>query len=273
MALKPLCGVCHPGNRPVNHSTIRIEPAFLHQAITNQILMEKEKCFITGKILGKSELVSAVSIRKNLIDFIKKDFPDFSEGSYISIDTLHVYRKKYLENIIESDIGEMDKVEHEVVEAIAKHEILSENIEVAGDDKITLGQRLADRVAAFGGSWSFIVLFGVVIIIWIAGNTFLLINKGFDPYPYILLNLILSCLAALQAPVIMMSQNRKEAKDRARSEYDYKVNLKAELEIRLLHEKIDHLMIYQTQKIMELQQLQMDYLDELSSPGKKRPMH
>ena len=130
---------------------------------------------------------------------------------------------------------------------------------------------LADRVASFGGSWSFIMLFGFILFLWIFLNAVFLNNKGFDPYPYILMNLILSCLAALQAPIIMMSQNRKEAKDRARGEHDYKINLKAELEIRLLHEKIDHLMIFQTQKIMELQQLQVDYLEELTLARKEKP--
>ena len=230
--------------------------------------MAQEKCFITGKSMSKSELVPFISLRKNLAAFIKNDFPGFNENSFVGQEALNTYRKKYLESIIESDIGELNKVEHEVVQAISKHEIISENIDATDDQKVTFGQSLADRVAIFGGSWVFIILFGFIILIWIVVNSDFLINKGFDPYPYILLNLILSCLAALQAPVIMMSQNRKEAKDRKRSEQDYKVNLKAELEIRLLHEKIDHLMIFQTQRIMELQQMQMDYLLELSANKK-----
>ncbi len=231
--------------------------------------MTQEKCFITGKLMSKSELVPASSLRENLSTFIKKDFPGFNESSLISPDALHRYRKKYLENVMENEIGELDKVEKEVLEAISKHEIISENIEETEEENSTRGQRLADRVATFGGSWFFILLFGFIMLIWIFLNSNLL-NKGFDPYPYILLNLILSCLAALQAPVIMMSQNRKEAKDRKRSEHDYKVNLKAELEIRLLHEKIDHLMIFQTQRIMESQQIQLDYLEELSTKKKER---
>ncbi|HKZ36012.1 MAG TPA: DUF1003 domain-containing protein [Chryseolinea sp.] len=211
--------------------------------------MTKEKCFITGKLMSRSELVPAGSLRKNLTTFIKKDFPEFDESCFVCPSALHRYRKKYLESIMENEIGELDKVEKEVLNAISKHEIISENIEVNEEENSTLGQRLADCVATFGGSWYFIILFGFIILIWILTNSNLL-NKGFDPYPYILLNLILSCLAALQAPIIMMSQNRKEAKDRKRSEHDYKVNLKAELEIRLLHEKIDHLMIFQTQRIM-----------------------
>lgn len=114
----------------------------------------------------------------------------------------------------------------------------------------TLGQRLADRVASFGGSWKFIILFSIIIFIWIIINIMFLADKGFDPYPFILLNLILSCLAALQAPVIMMSQNRQEEKDRERSQQDYMINLKTELEIRILHEKLDHLIIQQQQELL-----------------------
>ena len=113
-------------------------------------------------------------------------------------------------------------------------------------DNRTFGQRVADKVAAFGGSWTFIISFFVFILIWIASNVYLLINKGFDPYPFILLNLILSCLASLQAPIIMMSQNRQEEKDRERAKKDYEVNLKAENEIRTLNKKLD--------KLIELQE-------------------
>jgi uncharacterized membrane protein len=108
-------------------------------------------------------------------------------------------------------------------------------------DKLTFGQKTADKVASFGGSWTFIISFFVFIIIWISANVFLLFNKGFDPYPFILLNLILSCLASLQAPIIMMSQNRQEEKDRERAKKDYEINLKAEMEIKMLNQKIDKL--------------------------------
>jgi uncharacterized membrane protein len=226
--------------------------------------MTQAKCFITGKTMNKSELVPANSLRENITTFIKRDFPEFNDKSFVCQEALHNYRKKYLESIMQSELGELDKVEKEVIDAISKHEIISENINASEEEATTYGQRLADRVATFGGSWFFIIIFGFIIFTWILTNSDIL-KEGFDPYPYILLNLILSCLAALQAPVIMMSQNRKEAKDRKRSEHDYKVNLKAELEIRLLHEKLDHLMNFQSQRIMESQQIQMDYLEELSS--------
>lgn len=140
------------------------------------------------------------------------------------------------------------------------------------DAESTLGDRVADRVARFGGSWTFIGIFGVIILGWMALNEES--ASPFDPYPFILLNLVLSCLAALQAPVIMMSQNRQEAKDRVRSEHDYKVNLKAELEIRHLHEKMDHLLKQQAQRLLEIQQIQIELLEEVlkkSSPPNPSP--
>lgn len=117
-----------------------------------------------------------------------------------------------------------------------------EVLENLAEEKLTVGQRVADKVAAFGGSWGFIISFFSFILIWIALNVFILMNKGFDPYPFILLNLLLSCLAAIQAPIIMMSQNRMEEKDRARAIRDYNVNLKAELEIIQIMEKLEILM-------------------------------
>ena len=138
-------------------------------------------------------------------------------------------------------------------------------------DTRTFGERLSDRIAAFGGSWRFIMLFMAVLLGWVALNTFVLParREAFDPYPYILLNLVLSCLAAVQAPVIMMSQNRQEAKDRARAKNDYQVNLKAELEIRHLHEKMDHLLSHQWERLVQIQQVQLDLLTELRRPREK----
>ncbi len=140
---------------------------------------------------------------------------------------------------------------------------VSRNLNEEFDTKTSFGDQLSDRMAEFGGSWKFIILFATVMVCWIGINTAALLTKPFDPFPYILLNLVLSCLAAVQAPVIMMSQNRQEAKDRLRAEHDYRVNLKAELEIRNLHEKVDHLLVHQWQRMMEIQDVQMDLLAEL----------
>ncbi|MEZ4459223.1 MAG: DUF1003 domain-containing protein [bacterium] len=123
---------------------------------------------------------------------------------------------------------------------------------------------MADKVASFGGSWAFIGLFGGFMFVWIGVNTFILASaKAFDPYPYILLNLFLSMLAAIQAPVIMMSQNRQEERDRLRAENDYQVNLKAELEIRMIDEKIEHLMHNQWQRMLEIQYVQMEMIEDM----------
>jgi uncharacterized membrane protein len=149
------------------------------------------------------------------------------------------------------------------MQAIKNNSILSENIEPEIGSKLTTGQKMADKIAQFGGSWIFIIVFFSFLVLWMVVNVWLLFSKPFDPYPFILLNLILSCLAAIQAPIIMMSQNRQEQKDRQRSEHDYKIDLKAELEIKLLNEKMDHLLVYQNKKLLEIQEVQIDYLEDL----------
>jgi uncharacterized membrane protein len=165
--------------------------------------------------------------------------------------------------LLKQENAEISEMEEQVIESIAKNELLSKDLEEELSKDLTRGQRVADRIASFGGSWTFILFFFLFLFLWMATNIFVLVRKPFDPYPFILLNLILSCIAAIQAPVIMMSQNRKEEKDRKRSQNDYKVNLKAELEIKLLHEKIDHMIIHQNQRMLEIQQLQTDYLDDI----------
>ena len=138
------------------------------------------------------------------------------------------------------------------------------------DDNNTFGQRIADKVASFGGSWTFIIIFVSFLLGWIAINAFVFFNKGFDPYPFILLNLLLSCIAALQAPVIMMSQNRQGEKDREKAKNDYMINLKSELEIRMLHEKLDHLILHQEQSLIEIQKVQMDMMNDILARMEKK---
>ena len=144
-----------------------------------------------------------------------------------------------------------------------------ENLSEEKETDLTLGQKMADKIASFGGSWHFIITFFTFILLWIFFNLWMLKSKTFDPFPFILLNLILSCLAAIQAPIIMMSQNRQEEKDRKRAEHDYKINLKAELEIKLLSEKIDHLLVHQNKKLLEIQEIQADYLEDLLKIAQK----
>jgi uncharacterized membrane protein len=181
----------------------------------------------------------------------------------ICVDCLDLFRSEYVEDALKDEVGELSKLEQEVVDSLREQENLTENINRAFERSITFGQHVADRVATFGGSWIFIGAFFLVLAAWIGINSVATIRTPFDPYPYILLNLILSCLAAIQAPIIMMSQNRIEVRDRLRSENDYQVNLKAELEIRHLHEKLDVLLKHQWQKLLEIQQIQMDFMKEL----------
>src|SRR5881227_124486 len=210
-------------------------------------------------------------IRPSLVEFIKKEKPDLDDKGFICFDDLGEFRKDYIKEVLEDEIGELSALDHEVIESLQKHEILSSDIEKQFEKKLTFGERLSDRIAEFGGSWKFLITFGAVIFVWIAANIALLATRAFDPYPFILLNLILSCLAAVQAPVIMMSQNRAEARDRLRAENDYKVNLKAELEIRHLHEKIDHLLRRQYNRLFEIQQIQIELLEEISQRKRGSP--
>ena len=219
-------------------------------------------CAITKKKIDVafSERLDTISLP--LKSLIKIDYPILRDDEYISLEQIIIYRKKYLNNLIENERGEIDVLEKNVIDSISKNQILSENIESDIDDLLTIGEKLADKMALFGGSWIFILFFFGFIILWIIINILAISSANFDPYPFILLNLILSCLASIQAPIIMMSQNRKEQKDRKRSENDYKINLKAELEIQLLHEKVDHLIVHQNKKLLEIQQLQIDFFED-----------
>lgn len=225
---------------------------------------KKAFCQISNKKFPISELVPANYVREGVVNLIKKQYPDWDENGYIEKNELNKFRKEYIKYLLESEKGELDYLEKEVLKKIHNAEFLAKNINEIREETLTLGDRVADKVARFGGSWIFIFSFFVFIILWIIVNALVLVFKPFDPYPFILLNLLLSCLAAIQAPIIMMSQNRQESKDRIRSEHDYQINLKAEMEIRLLHEKIDHLLLKQSQNHYEIEKIQLDYLEDIS---------
>jgi len=229
---------------------------------------ENEKtvtCQVCKQPKTKDELIPGDLIRDSIVKLIQKECPDWSPKGFICISDLNHFRTEYVRDILEEDKGELSELEKEVVKSFEDQELLSKDINTEFDSKLTLGQHVADKVADFGGSWKFIIIFGVIILLWISINSLLLLWRPYDPYPFILLNLILSCLAAIQAPIIMMSQNRQEAKDRLRAEHDYTVNLKAELEVRHLNEKIDHLLAHQWQRLLEIQQIQMELMEELTS--------
>lgn len=201
------------------------------------------------------------TIRPGILELIKKKNPQLLESGYISLKDLKQYRKEHFEELLKKEKGTLNKLDKEVLDSLVDQESIVKNASEL-ESKLTYGQKLADKVAEFGGSWAFIISFGVFIFIWIIINTIFLLSKSFDPYPFILLNLFLSCLAAIQAPIIMMSQNRKEQKDRQRAENDYMVNLKSELEIRQLHEKVDNLVQQQWERLTEIQKLQLNLMDE-----------
>lgn len=221
-------------------------------------------CLVCKKSFPVKNLIPMGTIRKVITEEIALDFPDSTSQDYICQADLTQYRMKYVQSILSSEQGEVSNLEYEVIHSMQQHDLISKNVENKLDQHWTFGERLADKIATFGGSWAFLSCFAIFLVIWIVVNTVIMVKHPADPYPFILLNLILSCLAAIQAPVIMMSQNRQEAKDRLRSQNDYQVNLKAELEIRNLHEKIDHLLMHQWDRLAKIQEIQLDLLSEMS---------
>lgn len=220
-------------------------------------------CSVCGKSSSLRELVPGIGVRDVIANDIAREHPDWSQEKFICRSDLNRYRSKYVHALLESEKGELSSLEQEVLLSLRDHETLAKDVDTEFQGDWTLGERLADRIAAFGGSWIFLSCFAGFLVLWIGVNSFVLYKQP-DPYPYILLNLLLSCLAAIQAPVIMMSQNRQEAKDRLRSQHDYQVNLKAELEIRHLHEKVDHLLSHQWERLAQIQEIQLELLSELS---------
>jgi len=166
-------------------------------------------------------------------------------------------------NIAESGKAQLSKLQEIVQKSIDEEKLVVENLLNEPKEIITRGQSISDKVARFGGSWNFIISFSAILFAWIVFNTFSSGGSKFDPYPFILMNLILSTIAALQAPVIMMSQNRKEEKDRKRNENDYMINLKAELQVRSLHQKIDLLQKEQMKVLYETQAKQLELLEKI----------
>jgi uncharacterized membrane protein len=230
------------------------------------------QCQICGKDSRATELLPAGFVRPVIVKLINKIKPEWSSDGYICIDDLNRFRYDYLRSLLETEKGELSELDQEVVESLEKQEILSSHTDEEYDSVLSFGERLSDQVAAFGGSWKFLITFACIMFVWILANSIMLLSKPFDPYPFILLNLILSCLAAVQAPVIMMSQNRQEAKDRLRASHDYQINLKAELEIRNLHQKLDHMLSHQWERLVEIQGIQLELLEEIRSKPIEKPI-
>lgn len=224
-------------------------------------------CPVCNKSRRPAEMIAGDLVRDPIVKLIQKQHPGWTTKDVICMEDLNRFRSEYVEDVLEEDKGELSILEQDVLRSLKEEELLSKDLNKEFDRELTFGERAADKIASFGGSWKFIIIFGATLGGWIILNTIFLIKKPFDPYPFILLNLVLSCLAAIQAPIIMMSQNRQEAKDRLRAEHDYRINLKAELEIRNLHEKLDHLLTHQWQRLLEIQEIQTQLMEELTSKG------
>ena len=227
------------------------------------------RCPICLEPHSPRQMLQGELVRPAIVDLIRKASPGWSPEMSICFSCMSRARTDYVARVLEEQRGELSRLDGEVLRSLREQEALAVDVNEQFDSQLTYGDLLADKVAEFGGSWRFIIGFGAVLVVWITINTVALLREPFDPYPYILLNLVLSCLAAIQAPVIMMSQNRQEAKDRLRAEHDYQVNLKAELEIRQLHMKLDQLLTDQWQKLLQIQQIQTDLMEELVHKPKR----
>ncbi|MET1140051.1 DUF1003 domain-containing protein [Enterococcus hirae] len=214
--------------------------------------------------MAHQDYVHLKTIDTDIRSFILQKNKKLTIESQIPFITFMNYHFEYIKEKIIQDQNETKKINQEMLEQLKNKQIISQNLNTTINQKATFGQKSADEIAKFGGSWPFIFLFVVILGSWILLNTLHFLGLSFDRYPFILLNLVLSCLAAIQAPIIMMSQNRQATRDRIAADHDYQTNLKAELEISLLHEKIDYLMSQQWQQMLELQQLQIELLTQLN---------
>ncbi len=229
---------------------------------------QETTCPVCGVHRPEEDMVPGQMVRSHVAELAARKAPGWTPDQSLCRSCLDQLRSEYVEDVLEEERGDLDRVEQDVVRSFRELELISADVNEEFERRLSVGERLADGIAEFGGSWTFIVIFGAVLLGWIAINSFALLHRPFDPFPYILLNLVLSCLAAIQAPVIMMSQNRQESKDRLRSENDYKTNLKAELEIRHINEKLDLLLTRQWKRLLEIQQIQLELMREISDQGR-----
>ncbi|RJR45768.1 MAG: DUF1003 domain-containing protein [Deltaproteobacteria bacterium] len=225
-------------------------------------------CQICGQSKGLDEVWPGELVRGGVQQAVLREFPQWSPKGYICQEDLNHFRGKYVEEALREGMGEITTLQNGMVQSLKEHELLSRNINVAFEEELTFWERLSDKVAAIGGSWGFILGFLLLTGFWFAINSYVWIFRPFDPYPFIFLNLVFSLMSAVQAPIILMSQNRQDAKDRLRSEYDYRVNLKAELEIRHLNEKMDLLLTQQWRRLLEIQQVQLAVMESLTNKFK-----
>jgi uncharacterized membrane protein len=235
----------------------------LYYSMAEKSHSSQGECIICRKKFPVRGMMAGDMLQAAVFEITQKRYPEFSNSSLICKDCLNIMRSEYVVDTLKEEDEKFTELEREVAQSLRDQETLSEDTYEEYERTLTFGERIADKVAEFGGSWTFVSLFFIFIAFWMGVNSYILLTRSFDPYPYILLNLVLSCLAAIQAPIIMMSQNRQEERDRLRSQHDYQVNLKAELEIRHLHEKMDMIVKNQWRRLMEIQKMQIDILEEM----------
>ncbi len=223
--------------------------------------------------LERTDLVPLSIVRPAVASRVRATSPQVGPDDQICLSCINHALSDQIDLTIEQDQAEFAAINADALRSLETQEAATRNLNAEYDRSLPYGERMADRVAGFGGSWAFIWLFLGVLLLWIAVNVLHVFARPFDPYPFILLNLVLSSVAALQAPVILMSQNRQEARDRLRAEQDYEVNLRAELEVRHLHEKIDHLTQRQWQRLLVIQQAQMDLMREVADRDLRAQPH
>ena len=226
--------------------------------------MPKVNCSLCNSVVDTRTMVAAQKLDTPTLELIRLERPDWDGKRGICQDCREQYRAKKFLSYVEVESQKLSDMERSLVTKIARRGRVARVVDREFDEKMTFGDRLSDTVAHFGGSWRFIILFGGILIGWMLLNTVILRSpKNFDPYPFILLNLMLSAIAALQAPIIMMSQNRQADKDRLQAQQDYEINLMAEVEIRDLHDKLDSLRYKQWHELWHLQQRQIELLELL----------
>lgn len=215
----------------------------------------KHQCEICKEKFNLKDLYPIALLRESVKKTFKEDYPDHNEKGYLCLPDSRRVNAQYFKGFILKERGKLSALEEEVLESLKDQDVLAENPNLEYEQTLTIGEKIADKMARFGGSWYFIFIFVTTILGWMFLNASQFFTDAFDPYPFILLNLVLSCLAAFQAPIIMMSQNRQAEKDRIKMDEDYMVNLKAELQIRQINAKLELFMKQTFENMYELFQL------------------
>lgn len=226
---------------------------------------KNQVCVICGQHFSASEGLFLRDLNDTLKQEVFNRALSARNSSFVCLKDLQQIRLENMQSIIDQDLEKDRKMNAELQKELASDHYVIRNLNDTADGQLTRGQRMADAVAKFGGSWGFIISFAVILVVWMTINVVHLFGVNFDPYPFILLNLFLSCVAAIQAPIIMMSQNRQAERDRFDAENDYRTNTKSEMEIRILHKKIDQMNEVQWPHILDIEKMQIEDMSEIEN--------